>query len=241
MDAAQYLDDLRRRSAALISGASTDLAASVPSCPGWTVTDLVAHIGGVWGWAAGTIRAKARSEFRPSAQGLDDTQLIEWATEQSIQVITALESVDPDSESWTFGPPRSALFWFRRQALETAVHAWDVDQAVATPESIDSGLARDGIDEFLAVMLPRAIDHNPGIWRGESFHLHRTDGTGEWLVHLGPGSSVTVELAHGKGDVAIRGTASSLYLWMLNRLPSDSVEIFGDRALADRWTDEIAI
>jgi len=45
----------------------------------------------------------------------------------------ALKGADPDSNCWTFGLPRSRLFWFRRQALETAVHAWDVQHATANP------------------------------------------------------------------------------------------------------------
>jgi hypothetical protein len=84
------------------------------------------------------------------------------------------------------------------------------------------------------------VKENPDIWTGQSLHLHRTDGDGEWLVQLGPDGETTYENAHGKGDVALRGPASSLYLWCLNRIPMDDLEVFGDRAVAHQWRSDIA-
>ena len=151
-----------------------------------------------------------------------------------------LEQADPAANCWTFGLPRTPVFWIRRQALETAVHAWDGTGAVGTPAPIDGALASDGIDEFLSVMVARQVKQRPDIWTGQSFHLHRTDGEGEWMVRLGPDGELSSEHAHGKGDVALRGPASSLYLWSLNRLPADDLELFGDPAVAALWTTEIA-
>jgi hypothetical protein len=89
-------------------------------------------------------------------------------------------------------------------------------------------------------MLPRQIQRQPDYWTGQSLHLHRTDGDGEWMIRLGPGAALSTERMHGKGDVALRGPASSLYLWCLNRLPSTDFELFGDRDVVDRWTAEIS-
>jgi len=220
---AEYLDVLRDRATVLLVSARADLDAPVPSCPGWTVAKLVAHIAGVWGWAAAVVRTGARlisrrcrktSGARNSSNGLSN-RLASYST-------------------------RLSLFWFRRQALETAVHAWDAQHAAAHPEPIDPELAIDGVEEFLSVMLPRHLKQHPGGWTGQSLHLHSTAGKGEWVVHLGPDSAVSVEHAHGRGDAALQGTASSLYLWCLNRAPLTELEVFGDRALPDRWTTEIA-
>ena len=168
------------------------------------------------------------------------TEVLEWAAEQSRQLADALKGADPDSDCWTFGLPRSRLFWFRRQALETAVHAWDVQHATGRPDPIDPDLATDGIDQFLAVMLPRDIQRHPDSWTGQSLHLHRTDGDGEWTIRLGPGASLSADRTHGEGDVTLRGPASSLYLWCLNRLPSTDLDLVGDGAIADRWTTEVS-
>ncbi len=203
------------------------------------MADLVAHIGGVWGWAAAVVGTGDRADFPMAPEGLGGTELVEWAGLQARLVLDALEAAAPDSSCWTFGLPRSRLFWFRRQALETAAHAWDAQQAAAHPEPLEPELASDGIDEFLTVMLPRHLKQQPGGWTGQSLHLHSTDSNGEWVIKLGPDSAVSVEHVHRKGDVALQGTASSLYLWCLNRIPSAELTVFGDRAVADQWTAEI--
>jgi len=240
MEVTEYLDVLRNSSAALLASARTDLGAPVPSCPGWSVELLVSHIGRVWSWAATIVGTGAGADFPAIPEGLVGAELIGWSEQQVRQLLDALAAADPGAGCWTFGPPPTALFWFRRQALETVVHAWDVQQAVGPPDPIDPDVASDGVDEFLTVMLPGRFQRQPDAWSGQSLHLHRTDGDGEWLVRLGPGTSVSVEHAHGRGDVALRGPASSLYLWCLSRVPSSDLEVSGDRAVADRWTSEIA-
>src|SRR5207237_8153110 len=49
-----------------------------------------------------------------------------------------------------------------------------------------------------------------------SWHLHRTDGDGEWLIRRAPdGSTVTTE--HAKADAAVRGTGAGILEWLLGR------------------------
>jgi uncharacterized protein (TIGR03083 family) len=241
VESRDYIDIVRNRSVGLLVSARTDLTAPIPSCPGWTMAELIAHVGGTWGWVAGIVSSgERRGEFPTIPNSITGSDLISLVEERVRQLLQVLEGADPAANCWTFGLPRSALFWFRRQALETAIHAWDAEGAVAHPAPIDADLACDGIDEFLAVMLPRQVKGNPDIWTGQSLHLHRTDGDGEWLVQLGPDGETTYENAHGKGDVALRGPASSLYLWCLNRIPRDDLEVFGDRAVAHQWRSDIA-
>ena len=70
--------------------------------------------------------------------------------------------------------------------------------------------------------------------------VDRPAGTGEWLVTLGP-EGPTVEHAHAKGDVAVRGTASDLLLLLWNRVPVDRCEVFGDAGLLDRWREAVTL
>jgi predicted lipid carrier protein YhbT len=65
-------------------------------------------------------------------------------------------------------------------------------------------------------------------------HLHCTDLDGEWLVTL-TSPRPTVERVHAKGDVAARGTASDLDLFLWGRIGGDALEVFGDRELLDRF------
>jgi uncharacterized protein (TIGR03083 family) len=224
---------------ALLTAAQSNFDAPLPSCPGWTMERLVAHIGGVWGWAARVVATGERAD-RPEPENLGRVELVDWAQEQAAALIGILGVSDPGSNCWTFGEPRNRLFWYRREALETAVHAWDAQLAVNRPELLDPDLSGDGIDEFLTVVLPRYVAQHPGGWTGQSLHLHRTDGDGEWTVRLGPDAAVSAERAHGKADVALRGPAAALYLWCLNRAPSTELELLGDSAIAERWGSEIS-
>ena len=42
---------------------------------------------------------------------------------------------------------------------------------------------------------------------------------------------------HAKGDVAARGTASDLLLFLWGRVPATALEVFGDAELLDRFQD----
>jgi uncharacterized protein (TIGR03083 family) len=241
VEAPEYIETLRNTSVGLLDSARVDLTAPIPSCPGWTMTDLVSHVGGTWGWAAKIVSSgEGRAEFPAIPASITGSALIDLVEERVHQLTQVLESTDPEANCWTFGQPRSALFWFRRQALETTVHAWDAEGAVTHPAPVDAEVACDGINEFLDVMLPRQVKANPDVWTGQSLHLHRTDGDGEWLVRLGPDGQTSAEHEHDQGDVTLSASASSLYLWCLNRVPIDDLEVSGDQAVAQKWTSDIA-
>jgi uncharacterized protein (TIGR03083 family) len=239
MERTTYLDTIRDRAAAAARAARLSTDAPVPSCPGWSVADLIRHLGGVYGWCSSIVQSGSRTDYVAGPADLSGSALVDWFEAQARLVVATLTDADPDKDVWTFGLPRTVRFWLRRQALETAMHCWDAQSAVGPADPFDSELATDGIDEFLDMMLPRVLRLLPGTWTGQTIHLHRTDGDGEWLVRLGPDGAVDVERSHGKGDVAVRGPASDLLLWMINRASAGSLEVFGDGTLIDRWAAEI--
>ena len=108
---------------------------------------------------------------------------------------------------------------------------------------LDGELAGDGIDEFLSAMLPRQVKNHPDAWTGKSLHLHRTDGEGEWTVRLGPDGEVSTDPTRARKGRRCPSSAqaSSLYLWILNRVPVDELELYGDPAVAGLWTSEISL
>jgi predicted lipid carrier protein YhbT len=131
-------------------------------------------------------------------------------------------------------------FWRRRVALETLVHRWDAELGAGVEiVPTDPVLAADTIDEYLDVFLglQRVLNTAPGA--GETAHVHCTDTDGEWFIEFpAPGERV-VRREHAKGDVAFRGPAEGLMLYLWGRLPAGEagVEIVGDTALADRWNE----
>lgn len=210
------------------------LDAEVPTCPGWSIETLTNHCGRVHRWATAAIRTRAteRPDFPPRPPVVDH----QWFEEGVEELAAALEEAGPDAEVWNFmGQPARARFWFRRQAHETAVHRWDVENTRRPGEAspIETELALDGIDELLDVMLPLGYQ---GGDLGGTVHLHATDSPhGEWLIRTVDGD-VLVGHDHQKGDAAVRGTASDLLLWLWGRRPLDhlGLEVFGDRAVAGR-------
>jgi predicted lipid carrier protein YhbT len=48
---------------------------------------------------------------------------------------------------------------------------------------------------------------------------------------------LVVTQEHGKGDVAARGGASDLLLFLWGRAGLDALEVFGDKALLEDWQE----
>jgi uncharacterized protein (TIGR03083 family) len=245
MDHEAHVDAIERESAAFaVAAAAVDSDARVPSCPDWTADDLLRHVGIVQRWATGQV-----AERRTERVWTDDVDaptdrdpLLGWVREGSAGLVAVLRATPPDTAMWTFPGMGEARFWSRRQAHEIALHRVDMQLARPgddPPDPIESELACDGIDEFLEGVVPyRLRDRMVG--DGETFHFHRTDGDGEWLVRLTP-EGPAVERAHAKGDVAVRSGASDLLLVLRNRAGLDTVEVFGDEALLARWHELTAI
>ncbi len=51
----------------------------------------------------------------------------------------------------------------------------------------------------------------------------------------GGGRPLSVTHEHGKGDCAVRGSASDLLLYLWTRKPAADLEVFGDAELAAAW------
>ena len=201
--------------------------------------DLTVHIGGIHRWAASMLDGAALGPVPTPPDGADVSA---WADEGRATLLSTMARVDPDREVITFLGPQPATFWWRRQAHETAVHAWDATATTATPWVIPADIAADGLDEVLTLFLPRRWGHKAPVWgEGRTVHLHRTDGDGEWMLTIG--SSPTIEHSHAKGDIAVRGTAVDLLLWTVARRVGDqpNVEIFGDTELAEAWRSNVRI
>jgi uncharacterized protein (TIGR03083 family) len=213
--------------------------APVPSCPGWTVATVVKHIGLVHTWAAEMLRAypSEPAPFPKAPPEVTDDELPDWADTRRDGLVRAVRESDGNREAWAFGRLRPASFWWRRQAVETCIHAWDATNAVSTPFIVPAPVGVAGIEELLESILPRKFAGEPPLWgTGRTIHFHRTDGDGEWLLRIDNPPEVT--LGHAKGDLAVRGPAPELLLWATNRRAS-GVELFGDERLAAGWAANV--
>ena len=156
MDVPDYVGQLRRDGERFATVASfTDPGAPVPTCPDWSLRDLVRHVGGVHRWATGFVRGcrtpAARRRPRAIRRGWpEDAELVAWFADGHRALAEALASAPADLETWTFlEAPTPLAFWARRQAHETAIHRVDAESAGGDVTGFPSGFAVDGIDELL--------------------------------------------------------------------------------------------
>jgi len=238
VEADAYIPHLRADSHALASAADGNFKARVSGCPEWKVGDLVAHTGEVHrSWAQVAERRLQSHEDLQRSELPPDDRLLDWFREGAEHLASVLENTDGSVPVWSWSNQKNVAFVKRRMAQETTVHRWDAQEAAGRAQGIDAELAADGIDELLDIFVP--VEDAPLKGNGETIHLHSTEGAGEWLLTLTP-EGIEVERAHRKGDVAIRGGASDLLLLMWRRVPTSSVEVLGDNALAERflsWID----
>lgn len=233
---------------AAVAGGAPDIAAECPTCPGWTIGELVRHTGRVHRWAATIVstRAGERIPF-PDADSpwQSPDGWAQWLTAGAAPLLAALRAAGPDAACWTWGPGRSAGWWARRMLHETTVHRADAELTLGVVPAIDPQIAADGVDELLA-NLPfsrRAAPHLPSLPAGESMHLHATDSDGEWLVRfLGP-AGIEWERGHAQATAAVRGPVAELLLFGYGRIPPSDprLTVFGDPSVLTAWQSETAL
>ncbi|MEU4738828.1 maleylpyruvate isomerase family mycothiol-dependent enzyme [Actinosynnema sp. NPDC023658] len=234
-----------------------NLAAPVPSCPGWTVDDLVAHLAEVQAWWTAVVLAKGAYPDEEAARRASDTgpDRVEGWREISARYVAVqheyLRHAGPDAPVWVWWNDEgrdTAAALASRQAHEAVVHCWDAQRAADKVKPIPAELAADGVDEFLerflhgeewtagpAVLELVATDTGARWWLG-------TDGTTtpKWLAGgaLAGGGSAGGELAGGGSrpgeyaadavDARVAGTAEQLYLLLWRRLGMGEVTVTGD-------------
>lgn len=243
-EAKALVEAVRREGHALAAAARSHPDAPIPSCPGWDMTTLLNHLGRVHRWAADAVATRATEPVafpkRP------DEVTPDWfdAGVEHLAGVLASVADAPDTPVWNFmgATPADASFWIRRQAVETAIHRWDAQLAGGDPDPIDAALAIEGIDEALDLHLTLAVAaREDDIDLGGSVHFHTTDSDrGEWIVRVDD-HALVVGRGHEKGDVAARGTASDLLLFLWGRVDQERLEVFGDGTILERWQGGLRI
>jgi uncharacterized protein (TIGR03083 family) len=230
-----WIGAVEREGHALSLAARRDPAAEVPSCPGWSIDELLRHVGIAHRRVALIIRERRTEAPRLEETGQPCGDSLSWYEAGLATLLAAMRTVDPMTPVWTFSrTDRTVRFWHRRMAHETLVHRVDAEQATGIPGPIDPEHALDGIAESLEVFasLMARRDKDP---TAATVHLHTTDVEGEWLVKLGR-RTLTVEPGHAKADTTVRGPAAEVYLWLWGRVGRERLELFGDTDHAERLT-----
>lgn len=222
-----------------------DAAHSVPAdtpvhtCPGFTVGEIVRHIGGVYRvarlWTTGGKAPKEWQRYPDPGQSTED-----YLRAGLTALLRELSTHSPGSFAATWWPEeRTYGFWWRRMAHETTLHRYDVEDAAGVPITpVADDFAVDGVDEALAV------------WFGQRLSMLGLSGTTaktvavrcgghHWIARAGPGVTeawrCSAEEA-AQADGLVSAPPMPMYLWVWGRLDHGGVEWSGNEdAIAQLW------
>jgi len=227
---------------------SADPSTPVPTCPDWTLKQLFRHVGRGNRWAAQIIADRRTERLDPrdvrGGKPPDDPDAaVDWLNEGAQLIIDAVDRVGPETRVWTFIGARPCGWWIRRRLHEATVHRADAAFALGLDYDISPELAADGISEWIERVSVSSRSQPLPLELGRTLHLHATDDglgpSGEWTVTSDKVDGVTWSHDHGKGDVALRGSAKDLLLAIVRRRTSadGGIEVFGDTVVWDSWLE----
>jgi uncharacterized protein (TIGR03083 family) len=222
----------------------------LPTCPQWTVRDLVTHVGTGHRWATAIVQDHGSTPppyvivNAPHGSG----RWAQWLTGGARRLAEAVRASGPDRPVWTWRTETTAEFWLRKMLHDEIVHRFDVELAANRLGDVSADLAADGVSDLLASIAMLSPPDSPDpifsdlIGTGQTLQLEATNpglaAGGEWFVERTPSG---VNWRHGQipADTTVRGPARELLL-VLNRRLSPSragVEIAGDAGLFTYWLE----
>ena len=213
--------------------AEDSLGRPVPNCPGWTVEDVLNHL--TFGLGVGypiglqappdATEAEVWRNLRRPPELPTGRATIEAFTEHMTACLDAFRAVDPDRACWTYAGPGRAGFWFRRAAIETTLHRFDVAGGLGIADALADDRLVDAIDETVGFALPFAakicgatnpattvlIDESAEVW---------TIGSGDPVAAISGPGVVVLDALWGR-DV-------------------DKVWVSGDKTTANAWLSTVS-
>ncbi len=217
---------LANLSAQMAAVSEQDLTAAVQHCPGWSVSDLVVHIGDVqWFWSEILQnRVTDRSQIDVSKRETIHPDPVGRFRAESARLVSAFTDLADDTHIWTwFDPMQHVGFARRRQVVEVAVHGWDASNAVGAPVPIPHDVAVLGLAEFVEVMCQDIREDAPA---PRPIQLLCTDGSWTGLLFGSDGEADVTPLS-------LTGTASDLLLSLWGRKVVDDAAVAASIAAVD--------
>ena len=225
--------------------AAPSLEVRVPTCPEWTLLDLVQHlVEGRYKWAA-TVAAGPADDpatFSAPAAPREREALLAWFAASVRELLDALREAGPDRGCWTWWgdsqSPQTSGAVARHQLQQLAVHTYDAQVTVGAPQPLSSQVALDGVDEFLTTCCAgtEPWPHKPAV-----VDYHATEGRA-WRLWVSDGRTRATQLPHGTSadeapepaDVTAWGTAHELVMFFYGRIPAESLRTEGDQGILDQ-------
>jgi uncharacterized protein (TIGR03083 family) len=213
------------------TGVDGGLDAGVPWLPEWRARDLIGHLGSVHRWATAILRAGTTE--RPPAEAMQtppaDENLLDWYETGLVELVATLRSTPADAPAWHMSPAaeKVAASWARRQAHELTVHRMDLEAAAGVEHApVPLELAEDGVDELLAIVVPRWAQTEPLVSGRGSVVVTATDTGRTWSVRVDRGAVTVVPERSGDEAAHLSAPSTQLLLRLWGR-PAE-VTVDGD-------------
>lgn len=231
--------------------ASTDPAAPVPTCPGWTADDLLWHLTEVHLFWAQILRDGVMSdeeverieESKPTRPA-DTAGLLGLREHATLQLLSQLTELGDDESRWSWWPPEQTVGFTRRmQTYEATMHRVDAELTAGVERSrIAPEVAAGAVDHCVDVMWgwepDNATDERTGV-----IEFVASDTGDRWLVDIGrfhgtgaqSGKEFDLPRARRAEEGStvtgtVTGSVEDLALWAWGRADVDSVPIEGSDA-----------
>ncbi len=241
-----FLAHVRADADRIAAVAAMGLDAAVPSAPGWTVQDLLAHTGVVYAHKT-TIVGEGWVNEQPAPIEAPTEDVLPWFREQADIMLAVLAAADPSARIATWSPvDKTVGFWWRRMAHESVIHRLDAELAHNVVTSVDAALGADGIDEILVLMMTGAPDWAESSKGNEVISITETDGGRTWHLRLGQFTGTSprgnryddeptffLEGSDDGGKATSRAPAGALDAWLWGRGELDALSVNGDMALVE--------
>lgn len=244
MDESRFLTCLESDYRRLREVAAGALTAPVPSCPGWTGADLVRHVAEVYLHKKETIRLGDWPRPWPPELGDDVLGALDRAYDELVAELARHDPADP-ALAW-YTPDQTVGFWIRRMAYETVIHRLDAELAAgAAHDPIPADLAEHGIEEVLVCFLSFASREYPDelgsrLSDCDGRTVRVGAGATGWQVRLGP-TEVTVARGRADQEAGVSGEPDEVLRWLWGRAGDEVVRLDGDRWVAGRLRDLLAV
>jgi uncharacterized protein (TIGR03083 family) len=246
-----------RRLADAAAAAGPD--AVVPTAAGWTVKDVVEHVGQTQHWVAEIIERRVTDPTQLPAEMAvlpdDPGEWSAWLAESAQRVTRACSDDALDAPVWNAaGDERTGTeFWMTSVLNESVVHGFDAVNAAHQPPDIDADIAAVLVTNHLRMLtsptwaMQRSESADAIRGSGQTLQWVATDVAddgGAWFVAQQP-DGATWQPGEQPADVTVTGPAQSLLLVLTRRLPltdreTTGITVDGDTGLAQHWIDNTA-